>query len=172
MKALKQVIEPSPRPALPVVTFDQGLALRFNGTTVEVQHYPRGHTDGDAVVFFVEQNVVHMGDLFFKDRFPFIDLGSGGSVQGYLANVKAILQRIDSKTVVVPGHGSLANKADLQRYVGMLEATSKLVGSRLEEGVDVEEIVNEGLGEKWAPWGAGFIDEATWIKTVAASLGG
>ncbi|MBN7795471.1 MBL fold metallo-hydrolase [Parahaliea mediterranea] len=170
MKALDRVIEPSPRPALPVVTYGDSVALRFNGGAVEVQHYPRGHTDGDSVVYFVEQNVVHMGDHFFKDRFPFIDLGSGGSVRGYLNNVTAVLQRIDNDTVVVPGHGSLANKADLERYAGMLEATATLVVERLEDGASVDDIVARGLGQRWSSWGAGFIDEATWIRTVASSV--
>ncbi|GAB3288410.1 MBL fold metallo-hydrolase [Parahaliea aestuarii] len=170
MKAMDRVVEPSPRPALPVVTYADAVALRFNGGTIEAQHYPRGHTDGDSVVYFVEQNVVHMGDHFFKDNFPFVDLGSGGSVQGYLANVKAVLERIDGNTVIVPGHGSLAKKADLQRYADMLESTIDIVSERLEEGADVEEIVTQGLGQKWESWGGGFIDEARWIKTIEASL--
>lgn len=171
MKAMDRVMEPSPRPALPVVTYADAVALRFNGSTIEAQHYPRGHTDGDSVVYFAEQNVVHMGDHFFKDRFPFVDLGSGGSVQGYLANVQAVLERVDGKTVIVPGHGSLAKKADLQRYADMLEATIGIVSERLEEGADVEEIITQGLGQKWESWGAGFIDEARWIRTIAESAG-
>lgn len=166
----KKVVEPSPRAALPVVTYADSVALRFNGTAVEVQHYPRGHTDGDSAVFFVEQNVVHTGDLFFKDNFPFVDLGSGGSVGGYLRNVEAILDRIDNDTVVVPGHGGLATKEDLQRYAGMLERTTAIIADRLEDGADADEIVAAGLGDKWASWGSGFIDEATWIRTVVNSL--
>ncbi|TXS96680.1 MBL fold metallo-hydrolase [Parahaliea maris] len=169
MKAMNRVVEPSPRPALPVVTYADSLALRFNGTTIEAQYYPSGHTDGDSVVYFVEQNVVHMGDHFFKDRFPFVDLGSGGSVGGYLNNVRAVLKRIDTNTVVVPGHGDLATRADLRSYVGMLEATIGLVNDRLDDGASVDEIVAEGLGNKWDSWGAGFIDEAKWIRTIAAS---
>ena len=75
MKALNKVVEPSPAAALPVVTYDDSLAVHFNGDDIEVQHYPGGHTDGDSVVFYSGQNVVHMGDLFFKDAFPFVDVG-------------------------------------------------------------------------------------------------
>lgn len=164
-------IDPSPEAALPVVTYGDSVALRFNGGAVELQHHPRGHTDGDSVVYFVEQNVVHMGDHYFKDRFPFIDLGSGGSVAGYIKNVKAVLERIDSDTVVVPGHGNLASKADLERYSSMLDATTSKIISRLEDGASVDDIVTQGLGQRWESWGAGFIDEATWIRTVAKSVG-
>lgn len=170
MKAMDRVVEPSPRPALPVVTYANSLALRFNGSTIEARHYPNGHTDGDSVVYFVEQNVVHMGDHFFKDRFPFVDLGSGGSVQGYLDNVRAVLKQIDNDTVVVPGHGSLATRADLRSFAAMLETTTALVAERLDAGASVDEIVTQGLGSRWDSWGEGFIDEERWIRTIAASL--
>ncbi len=168
MKALGRVVEPSPKSALPVVTFDDGLALHFNGDVVEVLHYPSGHTDGDSVVFFGGENVVHMGDHFFNGNFPFVDIGSGGSVAGYAANVQAILNRIDDHTLVVPGHGPLANKADLARFHRMIESTSALVAAKLGQGLSVETIIEQGLGEQWQSWGQGFINEAAWISVIAA----
>lgn len=167
--ALDKVVEPSPRLALPVVTYADSLALHFNGDDVEVQHYPAGHTDGDSVVFYSRENVVHVGDLLFKDRFPFVDIASGGSVSGYLANIESVLQRLDDDTLVVPGHGALANKADLERFHGMISATSVAVKAALAQGMSVDAIVEKGLGEQWATWGEGFIDEAIWIKTLAES---
>ena len=172
MKAFDRVVEPSPAPALPVVTYDDSIALHINGLDVEVKHFPRGHTDGDSMVFFPSLNVVHTGDHYFFDRFPFVDLGSGGDVRGYATNVGELLAIIDDQSIVVPGHGPLATKADLQRYHDMLVATTDLIGQWLEEGMPVDAIIERGLGEQWQPWGAGFIDEATWIRTVAASLGG
>lgn len=169
MKVFGRVVEPSPRPALPVVTYDQSSTLRFNNQQIELQHFAAGHTDGDSVAFFLEDNVVHMGDHYFKDRFPFVDVGSGGNVFSYTANVAEILKRIDDKTVVVPGHGSLANRADLIRYLDMLETTSAEVSARLDQGQTVEQITRQGLGEKWAGWGQGFINEAAWISFIAAS---
>ncbi len=170
MKALGRVVEPSPKVALPVVTYGDSLAVHFNGDDIEVQYYPRGHTDGDSVVFYSRENVVHMGDLFFKDAFPFVDIGSGGDVFGYADNVEALLARVDDSTLVVPGHGSLANKADLARFHQMLVKTSAIVKSSLERGMTVEAISEQGLGEEWASWGKGFIDEAMWIGTIAASV--
>jgi len=168
MKAIDRVVEASPRAALPVVTFEQSLALHFNGDDIEIQHYPRGHTDGDSVLFFSKENVVHMGDHFFNGSFPFVDIGSGGNVKSYAANVKSILDRIDDKTIVVPGHGALANKADLVRFHTMIVSTSTVVESRLAKGMTKEAIVEQGLGDEWASWGKGFINEAAWISFIAA----
>jgi glyoxylase-like metal-dependent hydrolase (beta-lactamase superfamily II) len=170
MKALDRVVEPSPKVALPVVTYGDSLAVHFNGDDIEVQYYPRGHTDGDSVVFYSRENVVHMGDLFFKDAFPFVDIGSGGDVFGYTANVEALLARVDDSTLIVPGHGSLANKADLKRFHQMLITTSTKVKSGLEQGMTVEAITEQGLGPEWASWGKGFINEAKWISIIAGSL--
>ena len=168
--ALGRVVEPSPGLALPLVTYGDGLTLHFNGDDVEVQHYPRGHTDGDSVVYFSAANVVHMGDLLFKDAFPFVDISSGGNVFGYIANVAAVLAQVDDNTVIVPGHGSLADKGDLQRYHRMLVTTSDEVKAALEAGRSVDEITAAGLGEAWSSWGRGFIDEARWVSFIAASL--
>jgi glyoxylase-like metal-dependent hydrolase (beta-lactamase superfamily II) len=170
MKALGQVVEPSPKAALPVITYGDSLALHFNGDDIEVQHYRAGHTDGDSVVFYSRQNVVHMGDLFFKDAFPFVDIGSGGNVFSYRANVETILARIDNDTLVVPGHGGLANRADLVRYHRMLVTTSTAVKEALAQGMTLAEITEQGLGEEWASWGGGFIKETTWISFIAASI--
>lgn len=170
MKIFNRVVEPSPAAALPVVTYGDSITLRFNGDRLDVQHFPDGHTDGDSVVFFTAENVVHMGDHYFKDIFPFVDLGSGGNVVSYTANVAAVLERIEETTVVVPGHGALATRADLVRYHQMLETTTKLVRAGLEQGLSVEQISEQGLGEEWADWGQGFINEQAWIKSIAGSL--
>ena len=168
MKLFDRVVEPRPAPALPVVTYGDALALHFNGDQLEVQHYPRGHTDGDSIVFFIEENVVHMGDHYFKDRFPFVDIGSGGNVRQYTANVASVLNRIDDATVIVPGHGAtLATRADLARYLQMLETTTALVESKLEQGMSTTAIAEQGLGDEWQSWGEGFIKEAAWISFIA-----
>ncbi len=168
MPALGMTVEPSADIALPLVTFADSIALHFNGTDIEVQHYPNGHTDGDSVVFYSNDNVIHMGDLFFKDRFPFVDLGSDGSVAGYIANVTSVLARVDGQTIIVPGHGSVANKADLERYLEMLQSTTAQVQQSLQDGKAVADIVAAGLGPQWESWGQGFINEEKWIQTIAA----
>ncbi|MAT94485.1 MAG: MBL fold metallo-hydrolase [Halioglobus sp.] len=168
IEALDMQVEPSPAMALPMVTYGDSLALHFNGNDIEVQHYPAGHTDGDSVIYYAQDNVVHTGDLFFRDAFPFIDLSSGGSVAGYIANVEAVLARLDDDTLVVPGHGALAGKADLQRFLDMLKQTTASIHGALDAGKSVDQVIAAGLGEQWRSWGTGFIDEAAWIRTVAA----
>ena len=170
MKAFNRVIEPSPAAALPVVTYGDSLVLHMNGDDVEVQHFPTGHTDGDSVIFFVGENVVHMGDHYFKDRFPFVDIGSGGNVLGFTKNIASVLARVDDSTVIVPGHGDLASKADLQRYLDMLESTTAIVRGKIEEGMTPEQIAEQGLGDEWKSWGSGFINEQAWISFIAGSL--
>jgi len=171
MKAMGRVVEPSPRVALPVVTFGDSQVVHFNDDDIEVQHYPRGHTDGDSVAFFSRENVLHVGDLLFKDAFPFVDIGSGGNVFGYIAAVEACLARVDDNTIIVPGHGAtVATRADLAHYHRMLTETSALVQSALERGETVDAVTARGLGAQWESWDRGFIDEARWISFIAASL--
>jgi glyoxylase-like metal-dependent hydrolase (beta-lactamase superfamily II) len=170
MKFVDRVVEPSPAVALPMVTYGDAITLHFNRDELRVKHFPGGHTDGDSVVFFTGENVVHMGDHYFKDMFPFVDIGSGGNVLGLTANVATILAQIDEETVVVPGHGALATRAELARYHQMLVTTTELVRSKLAQGLSVEAIANQGLGDHWEDWGQGFINEAAWIGFIAASL--
>lgn len=156
--------------AWPIVSFENSMALHLNGNTIELQHYPRGHTDGDSVVYFVTDNLVHMGDLFFKDRFPFVDIGSGGHAGSYADNIASVLTRVDDDTVIVPGHGSLANRADLQRYYDMLLQTRAEVGEMRSSGMSVEQVHGKGLDARWETWGTGFINEENWINFLYASF--
>lgn len=171
IKALGKVVEPSPAPALPVVTYGDSLALHFNGDDIEVQHYPTGHTDGDSIVFFSGENVVHLGDHMFFGGFPFVDISSGGNVLGFINNLEQVLARVDDATIIVPGHGkNVVSRADLAAYHKVLVDTSSAVRSALAAGETVEQIVARGLGEEYASYGQGFISEERWIGFIAASL--
>ena len=101
--------------ALPVVTYDTGVKFHFNGDTIHVFHLSDAHTDGDSAIYFENANVLHTGDLMFNAMFPYIDLNGGGNVKGYIAANQAMLDMIDDNTKVIPGHGVLGNKADLQK---------------------------------------------------------
>ena len=162
---------PSPPETWPVVTYNDVMALHVNSDTLELRHYAHGHTDGDSVVFFVRANLVHMGDLLFKDAFPFVDYDSGGNVTSYARNIEAILARTDAQTVFVPGHGaSVANWEDLNRYLAMLQGTRKEVQAMAAEGLDLPQMQAQGLDPRWADWGKGFINQDNWIRTLHASL--
>lgn len=151
---------------LPVVTFKQQLSIHFNGEDIKMIHMPNGHTDGDSIIFFSQSNVVHMGDHFFKDRFPYVDLDAGGTVDGLIVNIKETLNEITDDTRVIPGHGDLANKTDLVEYYNMLVETSNAVKSRINAGRSLDEILDTGLSSTWDSWAGGFINEERWIQTL------
>ena len=100
----------------PVVTFDSELRIHVGGETIEVWHTPPAHTDGDSVVYFTKANVLHMGDLFFHDRVPFVDVKSGGSVKGYLVAIDRVIARVPPDVTIIPGHGEVTDLAGLKRF--------------------------------------------------------
>ena len=163
------VAEDSPSTALPVITFDDDVTVHFNGENITLIHMPRGHTDTDSVVMFEDSNVIHMGDHFFNGGFPFVDIASGGSVQGYLSNLEKALSWIDDDTSVIPGHGPLGTKADLLAFYDVVKDTSTTIRVMKSQGVSVEEAVVEGLSDEYESWGQGFINEQRWIETVYTS---
>ena len=151
---------------LPVVTYQQGVTFHFNGDTIKVMHMPAGHTDSDSVIWFEEANVLHPGDLFFNGRFPYIDLDGGGTVAGYINNVTTLIGMLKDDTKIIPGHGNLGTKADFQETLDMLVDTAAMVSSMKSKGMSVEELVKQGLGEKYKAWAWNFITEERWIKTL------
>ena len=165
-----EVVEPAPEEALPVVTFGDSVSVHFNGEEIRAIHFPGGHTDGDAVIFFTGSNVVHMGDDFFAGRFPFVDRASGGSVRGMIRAVEAVLDQVPEDVAVIPGHGPLSTVSDLREYHRMLVETTEIVRRRMEEGATLEEVKAAGLPDAWAGWGSGFINTERWLETVYQSL--
>ncbi len=164
------VTEPSPDEALPQLTYGATLTMHINGLTAEVRHLRAGHTDGDSIVYFPEVNVLHMGDIFFNPRYPYVDMDAGGSVEGIIAAVELVLDTIDDDTVIVPGHGVVGNRDDLALYLEMLLSTRSAVKSMLASGMGLPEIAAAGLDQRWAGWGDFFISEERWIQTLIASL--
>src|SRR5687767_10399330 len=125
----KQSFPASPKPALPVITFDQSLTVHFNGEEIRAIHFPQGHTDGDSIIFFTKSNVVHLGDDFFSGSFPFVDLDSGGSVEGLTKNIAELITKIPADAKLIPGHGPISTLDDLKAYHRMLIETSGIVRS-------------------------------------------
>ena len=156
-----------PRSGLPVVTYDDDATVHFNNETISLIHLPSGHTDGDSAVWFKTSNVIHMGDHFFNGRFPFIDVGNGGSIDGYLANVYRVLNTIPDDIRVIPGHGVLASKADLQHSMQITAESTARVREKLKNGESTDAIAAE-LDEAYPGWGSGFISAARWVGIVQA----
>lgn len=166
----KRTTPASPKEALPVITFDHNLSVHFNGEEIRAIHYPHGHTDGDSVIFFTTSNVVHLGDNFFAGRFPFVDLESGGSVEGLTKNIGEIISKIPPGAKLIPGHGPLSTIDDLKLYHRMLQDTTDIVRQKIAAGKTLEQIKSEGLPEEWKTWGTGFIKTDGWIEIVYRSL--
>ena len=163
-------MESPAKEGLPVVTFNDSLSIHFNGEEIRVNHFPNSHTDGDSVIFFTGSNVVHMGDLFFSGRFPYVDLNNGGDVEGLIRHIEKLLTELPPDAKLIPGHGPLSDIDDLKTYHQTLVDTTDIVRDQIEAGKSLEEIKAAGLPKKWRSWGAGFISTGRWIEIVHRSL--
>lgn len=159
-------IAPAEAQALPVVTFEQGLKFHLNGDTIRLAYFGGGHTDGDAVVFWEEKNIVHAGDLYFNiPGYPFVDLESGGNVYNAMRSLDLVIGMIDDKTKVIPGHGPMSNKAELVAYRAMIGEAVKRVealraqGKTLEEAVAAKPLASMNRGE-------GFIGPDAFVAAI------
>lgn len=156
--------------SLPVVTYKDGITIYLDNEEIQLTHLPKGHTDGDTYVYFKKANVLHTGDLFFEVGFPYIDLKSGGSVKGYLASVKYMLKNTPDNVVIIPGHGKLTDKKSLLAFAEMLAFSIDKVSGALAAGKSEQEILAEGIGEKYQHLSWAFITEEKWLKTLVADL--
>ena len=170
MKAFKKEVKARPRSAWPVVTFTQSLTIHLNDDTMMVNHLPHAHTDGDACIFFKEDNIIHTGDLYFSGMFPFIDVGSGGSLAGMISGVKTILKFADDKTRIIPGHGKLSNKKELQDYLKMLKAMQQKFQALAKQGKSLDEAVAaKPLAALTGKWGGGFMKADNMVQLLYPS---
>jgi glyoxylase-like metal-dependent hydrolase (beta-lactamase superfamily II) len=165
-------VDPAPKEALPIVTFDHGLTIHLNGEDVQALHYPRGHTDGDAVIYFKGSNVVHMGDDFVTYGFPFVDTVSGGSVLGMAESVEKAMAALPDDVKVIPGHGALSTKADVKKFGAMLRDCIALVKSALGKGKSLEEMKKEKVLEKYDTLGHDFVKTDAFIAQIYEELKG
>ena len=162
--------EPAPKEALPVVTYDDGVSIHFNGEEIMIGHLTGGHTDGDSYIYFTDSNVIHLGDQFFAGRFPFVDVGNGGNAVGLRDSIGEVLEHLPADAQVIPGHGPLSSVDDLKTYHRMLTECVAAVKAGKEAGKSVEEIQAAGLPGEWSGWGSGFINESVFITSIHESL--
>ena len=152
---------------LPILTFGHDLTFHMNGQTVEATHIASAHTDGDAVVYFREADVLHMGDIFFSGWFPYIDLSAGGSVDGYIAGMEQGLVMAGENTRIIPGHGPLSTREDLQASIDMLKEASFRVRTLVEGGADLDAVrAAEPLADFDADWNWRFVTTDRMVQTL------
>ena len=132
----------SPKEALPVITFSEDMQFYMDEEPVLVTHIHNAHTDGDVLVYFVNSNVLHVGDAYFQGKFPYIDIDSGGSIDGYIKGIKTIMRISDASTKIIPGHGNVTTKEELKEYLQMLEDLKTQVFTEIEKGASLEEVKN------------------------------
>lgn len=171
LPAFQMQIPPAVPAELPVVTFGDAIALHVNGQTVEVVHPAPAHTDGDAMVFMTEANVVHMGDLYWNGMYPLVDAASGGSLKGMIEGVAFALERMDESTAVIPGHGPLSNKAELIAYHAMLKLTQQRLEQLKRQGKSASEAVAaKPTADLDSQWGQGLFDGDTWVRMLYSAM--
>lgn len=168
----QRMIESDAAPeALPELTFTDELTFHVNGQQANVIHVAQAHTDGDAIIHFPGVNVLHTGDVMFNGLFPFIDLDSGGSLAGYIAAQTSLIEMSDEETRIIPGHGPLANRADLVRARDMLVDAEARVQALLDQGLSAEEIQQANpLADYHDDWNWGFITTERMTATLIRAL--
>ncbi len=157
--------------ALPVITFTRDLTFHLNGDELKVFHVENAHTDGDAIIYFTNANAVHMGDTFFNGMYPFIDTEHGGSIDGMIAAAGRMLEMIDDDTKIIPGHGPLGARAQLQAYHDMLVGVREAIQAEVAAGKSVDEVVAANPTAAYdGEWGGGFLNPERFTRIVAGDL--
>lgn len=153
MEFFKTKVPPSAQAALPKITFEKDMMFYLNGEEIHVFHVNPSHTDGDSMVYFKKANVLHTGDLYFNGEYPFIDISSGGSLNGMIEVAKSILPKIDDNTKIIPGHGPVSNKTEYKKYLEMLIQFRDKIGALIKSGKTLEEVIaakpTKEYDEKW-----------------------
>ena len=164
--------KPETKDALPILTFDHDMTVHLNGEDIRALHFPSGHTDGDSIIFFPQSNVVHMGDDFVRYGFPFIDLASGGSVDGMIAAMEQVVPKLPADVKVIPGHGEVSNLDDVREYVKMLKETRAAVQAGIQKHKTLEQLKQEKVLDPWKKWSNDFISSDAFIETLYNDLTG
>ncbi len=170
LKKLAENNTPAAEDALPVVTFARDVTFHLNGEEIHAFHVVKAHTDGDAIIHFRNANAFHMGDTFFAGRFPYIDLGSGGGVDGIIAAANHVLMLSNSDTKIIPGHGPLSTPDDLKTYRDMLMKLRSKIQLMVSEGKTIEEVQAANPTEGYEDWGTGFINNERIVQFIYNDL--
>jgi len=170
--SVKMDMKPSPRAALPIITFDHDVTVHLNGEDIRALHVPAGHTDGDSVIYFPKSNVVHMGDDFVTYGFPFIDVDGGGSIDGMISGVENAIAQLPADVKIIPGHGPVSNLDDVRAYLKMLKETRAAVDHAIESRMTLAQMKENKILDPWKKYSGDFISSDVFLETVYNSLTG
>ena len=169
-----ETVPPRNKEAWPLVTFDDKIRLHLNGEDIEVTHFKlKAHTDGDAVIRFVNSNVYHTGDLFVRYGYPYIDGNSGGSFKGFIATLDKIIEMVNDQAIIIPGHGELATRADVKALRDKLADIGNKVSDALKKGKKPEDIPSLGITDPYdAELGKGFLKGKDFVTVIVQEMKG
>ncbi len=168
-----RTIAAAPRIALPVITYAEGLKLHLNGEEVRVIHMPAAHTDGDSIIHWTKSNIIHMGDLFMLQvSFPYVDRDSGGDVRGFVVAADKVLAIANDQTKIIPGHGAIATKADLQNHRNMIATVISKVEAGITAGQTLDQIKASNPADGFGVNPKGFITADRFVETVYNNIKG
>ena len=156
--------EPYPDYALPVITYENGMTLYFNNEEIEIVHFGPAHTSGDSAVIFHNQNAVHYGDVFVTEGYPFIDVSSGGSIDGLINFLSKSLTKLKPGAIILPGHGEIATIQDVEDTIIMLKTVRERILKMINEGKSLQEVIDakptKDFDEKYPDWLGNFVNRA------------
>ncbi|MEQ8301860.1 MAG: MBL fold metallo-hydrolase [Cyclobacteriaceae bacterium] len=165
------VSPPRDQSAWPVVTFPDRMNLHWNNEDLELYHFDTGHTDGDVIVKFKKANIIHMGDMYVQYGYPFVDVNNGGGINGFISSLDKMLPLMDDNTKIIPGHGNLASKKDVQAFRDRLAEIRDAVAAALKKGTKLADVGNLPIASKYdAEWGKGFVKGKDFVMMVAENL--
>ena len=164
--------KPASKEALPILTFDHDVTVHLNGEDIRALYFPAGHTDGDSIIFFPKSNVVHMGDDFVTYGFPFIDVESGGSINGMIDAVVQVISQLPKDVKIIPGHGPVSSVDDVWNYLAMLKGTRDVVENALAEHKTLEQMKQAKILAPWNKYSGDFVTEDMFLETLYNSLTG
>jgi len=171
MEAFDRTVPAAPEAALPVVTFSEAVTFHINGGELHAFHVDSAHTDGDAMIHFRDANVIHMGDVYFNGLYPFVDFSAGGSIDGIIAATKKVLEIVDDDTRIIPGHGPLSSKAELEAYLDMLVGVRDAIRERIAMGLDRDAVIAAKPTARWdEAWGVGWLTPEQFVGIVYSDL--
>jgi cyclase len=173
IEAFDAHVPAAPAGALPVVTFTDTITFHLNGDDIRAYHVAPAHTDGDVIIHFTRANVFHMGDTYFNGFYPFIDVGTGGTLDGMIAAADRVLAEADAGTKIIPGHGPVSGRTELAAYRDMLAGVRNKVKPMVKAGRSLAQVQAARPSAKWDPtWGNAFLTPERFVAVVFQSLGG